>query len=222
VIFCEKPVCRTRAEFLRLRELEKGGRARVIVNHSRRFDPAHQELKRLIAASSLGALVQGHVDYYGGWRHLGVHVVDILQFLFEKPFEPRETAFCCASKYVDDPTLHVVGTLGGAPVRLTGFPEEYFQILDMTFFFARGQIRIADFGQSIEVSCKTVNAAGENVLVRDDTLSGRGMRDPMVHAVNLIARYLAEGDGRLLDPYGLAEAGRTMDALWKGSALRAA
>lgn len=222
LVLCEKPVCRTRAEFLRLREIEKTGRTRVIVNHSRRFDPAHQALKTLIAGGSLGALVQGHVDYYGGWRHLGVHIVDVLQFLFDRTFEPKEIAYCCPSKYADDPTLHVLGVVGGALVRMTGFPEEYFQILDITLLFERGQVRIGDFGQTIEVWRKTVNAAGENVLARDAAASGRGMKEPIVHAAALVARYLASGDAALLEPYGLAEAGRTMETLWKGAELRAA
>lgn len=222
LVFCEKPVCRTRAEFLRLRELEKVGHTRVIVNHSRRFDPAHQALKTLIADGSLGALVQGYIDYYGGWRHLGVHIVDLLQFLFKTPFEPKETVYCCPSKYADDPTLHVIGTLGAAQLRLTGFPEKYFQILDISLLFERGQIRLTDFGQTIDVLRQIVNTAGERILARDPVASGRGLKEPIIHAADLIARYLASGDSALLEPYGLAEAGRTMETLWKGDTLRAA
>ncbi len=221
VIFCEKPICRTRDEFAHIRELEEAGRSRIIVNHSRRFDPAHQNLKRLVGSGELGRFVQGHVDYYGGWRHLGVHVVDILQFILGADFEPRHVAYCCPSKYADDPTLHVLGTFGDAPLRLTGFAEEFYQILDMSLLFERGQVRITDFGQSIEVLRKTVNAVGERVLVRDDSLSGRGMQDPMANSISLIARYLSNRDQTFLDPFGLAEAGRTMEALWKGADLHA-
>ena len=222
LIFCEKPVCRRHDELAQLCDLERRGRTRVIVNHTRRFDPAHQALKTLINGSSLGALIHGHIDYYGGWRHLGVHVVDLLQFLFSKPFEPHEVAYCCPSRYADDPTLHVLGTIGGAKLRMTGFPEKYFQILDISLLFERGQIRLTDFGQTIEVLRQTVNAAAERVLVRDAVASGRGLREPIVHAVALITRYLETGDGALLESYGLAEAGRTMETLWKGDALHAA
>ena len=222
VIFCEKPICRTRAEFSRICELEQAGRSRIIVNHSRRFDTAHQALRRLIAAGELGSFVQGHVHYYGGWRHLGVHIVDILQYMLGEDFVPRKVTYCCPSKYADDPTLHVRGTFGDAPLQVTGFPEEYFQILDMSLLFERGQIRVTDFGQSIEVLRKTVNSAGERVLVRDAVLSGPGMREPMAQSIDVIARYLASGDPGLLSPFGLAEAGRTMAALWRGSDLYAA
>lgn len=222
LVFCEKPVCRTRTEFERIWRLERTGRSRVMVNHSRRFDPAHQALKRRIAGGEFGALVQAHVTYYGGWCHLGVHIVDILQFLFDEKFVPRDVAYCCASRYPDDPTLDVSGTLGRASVRMSGFPESYFQIVDIALLLERGMIRNSDFGQQIEVYRKTVNAEKENVLVRDDAASGPGMIGTMSNAIAVAARYINERDPRVIEPYGLAQAGITMDTLWQGDDLLAA
>lgn len=221
IVFCEKPVCTDRQQMRHLIELEKASGSTVIVNHSRRFDPAHQALKQLIAGGTLGKFVQGHVDYYGGWRHLGVHIVDILQYFLECDFVPETTSWRCPSKYSDDPTLDVDGHFGGARLRFSGYPEPFYQIVDIALLFEAGQIKINDFGQDIQVLRKTVNTAHENVLIRDPNFDIPGMRDPIVHAVALIAEVLADGNRSRLAPFGLAEAQRTMETLWKGCDLHA-
>lgn len=221
VVFCEKPVCATAAELDRLEGLERDSGRRVIVNHSRRFDSAHRDLRDLIRRGSLGVFVQGHVDYYGGWRHLGVHLVDILQYLLERDFEPRYAVYRCNSKYANDPTLDVEGGFGGGPLRFSGFPEPLYQIVDMALMFERGQVKITDFGQRIDVLRRTVNAEHENVLEPDPATSGPALTRPMPEAVDILAGYLADPDPARLDPFGLAQARRTMQTLWKGSALHA-
>lgn len=220
-VFCEKPVCATKEELDRLRKLESGGRTRVVVNHSRRFDAVHNSLKQLISSNALGPFVSGHIDYYGGWRHLGVHIVDILRYLLAKDLDVSEAVYCCLSKYSDDPTLHIFGHLDRCPLRMTGHPEKFYQILDMALMFESGQVKIADFGKRIDVFRKTVNQENESILVFDSILSGEGMIDPIVSAVKTIAHYIETMDGDLLDAYGLSEAAKTMDILWKGSALYA-
>lgn len=224
LVFCEKPLCSDPEEFARLTRLERDSRTRIIVNHSRRFDPAHRDLSRLAcdAEGGLGGLVRGHVDYYGGWRHLGVHVVDILQLILGCDYQPKQASYCCDSKYADDPTLDMVGQFGAAPVRFFGFPESCYQILDINLLFSRGQIRISDFGKQIQVLRQTINDENERVLVLDTAASGPGMVAPMTNAVATIAAYLSDGDEKRLKPYGLVETGRTMETLWKGSVLYAA
>jgi len=222
VIFCEKPVCQTPEELERIEALERAGGTRVIVNHSRRFDPAHRNLKAHVETGVLGALVQGHVDYYGGWRHLGVHIVDILQYLLRTPLDIAEAGFRCESKYADDPTLNVLVHAGDAPIRFSGFPEPFYQLVDIVLLFEKGQIKITDFGQRIDVWTKTVNAEHENVLIHDAAASGPAMTGPITNAIEIITDFLATNDETELLPYGLAEAKQTMETLWNGSRLYAA
>lgn len=219
VVFAEKPVCTDPAQLGELEGLERSSGARVVVNHTRRFDPAHRRLRDLVAGGTLGSLLRGQVDYYGGFRHLGVHVVDLLQFLFGAALEPAELRHCCPSKYPDDPTLDGTLLLGAAPVRLSGIPESHYQVLDISLFFERGQIRLTDFGKRVEVNRRTVNAEKENVLEPDPALSGPGLESPIVCAVAAVAAAL-EGRGAL-DEFGLAEARKTMETLWKGAKLYA-
>lgn len=215
VVFAEKPVCTEPSQLDELERLERSAGARILVNHTRRFCPAHRRLRDLVRGGTLGGLLRGQVDYYGGFLHLGVHVVDLLQFLFGTALEPAELRPCCASKYPDDPTLDGTLLLGSAPVRLSGIPERHYQVLDISLFFERGQIRLTDFGKRVEVLRRTVNAEGENVLEPDPALSGPGLESPIVHAVAALAAAL-EGRGEPGE-FGLAEARKTMETLWKGA-----
>lgn len=217
IIFVEKPVCNDRQELGRLIELERTSDTRIIVNHSRRFDVTHQRLKALLNSGDLGALVRVHVDYYGGWRHLGVHIIDILQYMLGTLVEIDRVEYHCESKYADDPTLNVMGRIGNARLSLAGFLEDYYQILDMNIMCQRGQIKITDFGNNIEVFRKTRNAEQENVLVRDPAACEVGMQDCISNAIRLICDYLDSGDRSIIEPYGLSEAQNTMNTIWKGT-----
>lgn len=222
VIFAEKPICTARAELTRLRQLESAGKSIVIVNHSRRFDKAHQQLKVLLNSGELGPLVRVRVDYYGGWSHLGVHAIDTLQYLFGIPIELDRTEYAHESKCIGDPTLNVEGRIGSASLRLEGFQEKHYQIFDLNLMCARGQIKITDFGKNIEIFRRTVNAEHENVLVRDPAACAVGMQECMSNAVRIIASYLDEGERAILCPFGLEEAQRTMNTIWKVSKTNAA
>ena len=82
VVLAEKPVCTNPTEMASLRTAaSRPGAPRVVVNHSRRFDPAHRRAAALIRSGALGAPIAGRCDYYGGWLHNGSHLVDTLRML---------------------------------------------------------------------------------------------------------------------------------------------
>lgn len=219
IICAEKPICSTKDELKVMQNLESSTGIRIIVNHSRRFDIPHQRIKQIIQEDVLGKFVRGDVDYYGGWYHLGVHIVDILQYFFNARLIPEKMIYAYASKYPKDPTLHVEALLAGAPLRMTGFNESHYQIMDINLKFEKGQIKIEDFGKAIRVFKKTINQEKENVLELDLQLSGKGMINPIASTIETIVEYLKTFDENMLFPFGLQQAEMTMDTLWKGAAL---
>ena len=148
---------------------------------------------------------------------MGVHIIDILQYMLGTLVEIDQVEYYCESKYIDDPTLNVEGHLGNARLKFEGFREDYYQILDMNIMCQLGQIKVTDFGNSIEVFRKTLNAEQENVLVRDQAACGTGMQDCIVNAIRLICNYLDSGNRSIIEQYGLHEAQNTMDTIWKGT-----
>ncbi len=87
VIFVEKPVCSNHEELNYLEYFSRQKKTQIIVNHTRRFEEKHQDLKKLITLGTLGRLVRGDIFYYGGWKHNGVHIVDIIGVLVKKVFQ---------------------------------------------------------------------------------------------------------------------------------------
>ena len=216
LIFVEKPVVMNPEELKLLKKLSIESGVTIIVNHSRRFDPAHQNLRELIQTDRLGGFIRGNIDYYGGWHHLGVHIVDILQYFFDKPFIPKKFEYVCESKYSNDPTLNVQAEIGGSSVEMAGMDESFYQIVDFNLKFEKGQIKINDFGNEILILLKKVNAEKENILEINKDLSCNGMVDPIVHAIGIITSFLEKKDFELIKLYGLDEAEKTMNTLWKG------
>ena len=78
-ILCEKPFTLRRADAVRAVQACEQARVLLAVGHNRRFLPALGELKRLIAAGTLGRLlhVEGHISNqnssanFAAWRHDG-------------------------------------------------------------------------------------------------------------------------------------------------------
>ena len=219
LIFAEKPVCEDQSELNILKQLESHSNSKVIVNHSRRFDKAHERLRQLFSNGELGSLVRIHVDYYGGWRHLGVHVVDILQYFFNEEINLNKLEYFCESKYPSDPTLNVRGNIGSAKINFQGHLEEFYQILDINIMCQRGQVKLSDFGNKIEVFRKTINTENENVLLFDKNFNKIGLEGPMKTAINMISGFMRSPDHDALLPYGLLEANKTMKTIWKGTEM---
>lgn len=214
VVFVEKPLCTTPAELDRVRRAASSAAGtRIVVNHSRRFDPAHRRLAALIRSGELGSLLNGRCDYYGGWLHNGSHLVDTLRMLFGTLTIDRVERGAAGKP--DDPYLDVRVLAGGAPIELVGCDEQYYQLFEMDLRFAKGRILVRDFGERIVVEDAKVNAIGERVLVQRPDSPWTGLDAPLLHAVAAIAAHLEGRDG--LDATGttLDEAGETMTVLWQ-------
>jgi predicted dehydrogenase len=219
VIFAEKPVCRTPEELQALRlAASPPGAPRVLVNHSRRFDPAHRRAAALIADGTLGEFVAGRGDYYGGWLHNGSHLIDTLRLLLGDVTVERVAPG--APGRLDDPCLEVrLRTTRGAGIELHGFDERHYQLFEIDLRFSAGRLLFRDFGEQIVVEERTTNAIGERFLAPRAGSPWRGLETPLPTAVDAIARHLT-GDARALAPFGaeLEDSARTMGVLWQALA----
>jgi predicted dehydrogenase len=88
-IFCEKPVSTTLEDADRMIAAAEASGAKVVVNHTRRFDPYYRHAKWLIERGAIGP-VQQVIGTMGGERAMlfrnGTHVLDtILYFMNEAP-----------------------------------------------------------------------------------------------------------------------------------------
>lgn len=219
LLFLEKPVCLREEQAADLAAAGRNTQTEILINHNRRFDPAHQKLSRLIQSGKFGKLVEARCTYYGGWLNNGAHLVDTLLMLF-----PSSGITVLASRLSghgrgDDDNLDLDLRVGDAPVSIRGFDETHYQLFEMELRFQKGRLRLLDAGFQIAAEKVLINKIGERVLAPLPGIPTQGLASPMEHAVKAIAKIL-QGRGRASDwNADLSSALKTMQVLWKARAM---
>lgn len=214
VIFTEKPLCVDRHELASIIKASENNEPEILVNHTRRFDPAHVKLAEYIQKRELGTFLHGTCNYYGGWLNNGSHLVDTLRMLFDGELA-IESVKPGAPGRINDPCLDVKLLINDAPVVIVSFDEKNYQIFESEFRFEKGRVLLRDFGADILVEKVEQNKLGERVLVPLPDSPWKGLDSPLYHGVDLISQYL--GNSRSLAGRGILvdEASGTMDILWQ-------
>lgn len=216
-ILCEKPVCQRSAELqslLAMQELRPS--VLVLVNHTRRFDPAHRRLASVIRERGLGGFLGGRCDYYGGWLHNGSHLVDTLRMLIGEVRVERSQPSVPGKS--NDPCLDVRVSVGGGPaIDIFGFDEHHYQLFEIDLRFTAGRALIRNFGEEFIIEHVCENSIGERVLVPDQNSPWRGLESPLLGALEVISGYVT--DDKLPADSGatLDEAAETMKVLWQAA-----
>lgn len=220
LLFVEKPICLKAEELDRIQRWTAQAGVTIAVNHTRRFDPAHQRLSEGIRSGAWGPLREGFCTYYGGWLNNGTHWVDLIRMLF--PQEPEVvSADPAGSGRAGDADLRVELRVGDAAVHLHPVDERYYQIFEAEFRLERGRVRILDFGKRIEVEEVRTNPRGERILAPAEGSPWQGLALSMPCAVEAVAAAL-EGGGR--DPISAvgadpAETAGTMKLVWEAQEM---
>jgi len=217
VLFMEKPVCGQPHDLDRLVALARHTSVGVLVNHTRRFDPAYRRLAHLVRSGTLGALVSGRCLYYGGWFNIGVHLLDTLRMLFSEDIEVVSASPAGHGRGADS-NFHVGLRIGCASVIAEAFDESCYQLFEWDLRFALGRVQLSMDG-NIAVERVEVNGLDERVLAPAEGFPLQGLDSPLLHAVGAIEAYL-----RGQDPWGalgvdLASASQTMKLLWEAQEM---
>jgi predicted dehydrogenase len=217
----EKPLCVSPDELAAIEAaLAQRSQTTIVVNHSRRFDPAHRAVRELIAARRLGPVVGVHWVYYGGWLHSGAHLVDTLRMLLGD-----EIAAAAIRPGRDDregdPSLEgdfYSRAWPQARILLESHPEQAFQLFEGEIRLRDGRVRLLDFGNDIVVDTVRTNAIGERELKESRRLDAQAEGAPMQVLYDLAARFLTQGDDEIISRSGLTEAAATMRTLFDAKA----
>ena len=221
VIFIEKPVCQTVNELNELIALSEQYKIPVVVNHSRRFDQHHQQIKDRILDSEFGDLVAVMTSYYSGWKHNGVHAIDTLSYLFDDGIEINEIIKKIECRYPDDPTIELKASFknSGAEIYLSSFDEKYYQIFEIDLRFTNARLRLEDFGERIILEKKYINNIGESVIKLVDNELTDKTATSMEQAINKIAQSVMQNNPILLEGVLLQDISQTMQTIWQGQKM---
>jgi predicted dehydrogenase len=217
VIFLEKPACQNHSEFKKLVKVSNSNGVKIVVNHSRRFDNNHSNLKKQIKQNSFGKLLKIDGVYYGGWQHNGTHLVDTLQYLFDDELKIEDLINEYDLPNENDKNLDFKCKFKNnqAVVYLTTMNEFYYQLFEYDLKFENARIRIEDFGHRILFEKKIVNNMGENILMTSDyPINFNSISSPMQLAVRRIVGYLDKSYS--IDDVALENVYKTMKTIWSG------
>ena len=217
VIFLEKPVCQNQNQFKRIINASEAKGVKVVVNHSRRFDEHHNNLKKQIQKNIFGRLVKIDAIYYSGWQHNGTHLVDTLHYLFNDELLIESLMNEFDSPYKGDKNLDFKCRFrkNKALVYLTTMDESYYQLFEYDLKFEKARIRIEDFGFRVHFEKKIVNNMSESVLMKSAyPIDISVINSPMKSAISKIVDYLEVGS--TLEGYLLEDVYKTMQLIWQG------
>ena len=215
ILFVEKPICISRNEYNNILKENKKVKFKIIINHSRRFDNSHKEIRKLVQQNKFGKIKRCDGFYYGGWLHNAVHIIDSINYFFDKKLEILKIKNLKKSKYKNDLTLDLDIMLAGYKtiISLHSFDERFFQILELDLKFERGRIQILDFGRKIVVEKVAQNKIQENILI-EQNIKKQSISSPIENAYNDISNYLIKNNENYITINTIEESNKTMNFMW--------
>ena len=158
-----------------------------------------------------------HTNYYCGWIHSGIHLVDIVRFIFSEEFGDLAVVETIADGRETDPTFTVRSSFGskGIPIWFYGWNEKHYQLFDLEFRFSEGRVRINNFEQDIAWDQFYINSMGERVLRPQNKELPNCAVSSMSNAVDVIATHLDTTDISLLEGFLVSDIAPSMHTLWR-------
>jgi predicted dehydrogenase len=216
LLIVEKPLCLSRAELDAMADAATRRSTRIVVNHSRRFDPGHQAARDLMASGRLGRPVAVRAVHYGGWALNGSHLIDTLSMLLRAPLRCVEARPGAPGRSPDDPCLNgrfSVDSHPGLVIAIDSVDERRFQLFEIEIHLTEGRLRCLDFGDRIMVEGVAVNALGERELTPAVVIERPAGTTAMAELYGRCAEWLS-GRPADLDGAGLEAASATMRTLF--------
>ncbi|MDC0038095.1 Gfo/Idh/MocA family oxidoreductase [Gammaproteobacteria bacterium] len=148
-IVCEKPLVNNISEAMALRKVVAESPLPIVVNFTRRFNPAINKLREIICEGSLGKVYKSVAWYTKGLRENGTHFVDLIIYLFGSPCDVR--IIRNGRLWMNhDPEPDILLSFGDIDVYLLAGKEEAFSMGRLEVIGTRGSIYYGD-GEFVEV-----------------------------------------------------------------------
>jgi hypothetical protein len=188
VVICEKPVVSEANETHQLEKLYQSSTSKVLVNYIRRFQPGYNTAKERILQLQKQQSPRGFiVKYRRGFLNNASHAVDLLEFIFESPFDFKN--FQCTSAEFDafeyDPTLTGSCLYLDCPVGFVGIANTSYAIFEIELFFSSSKVVICHSGNEIRYYYDDNGNWSERFNERQTALLDAYMLPVVDEAINL-------------------------------------
>ena len=144
-VICEKPLADSLINGHKLVNACEVRNVCLAVNHSRRWDEAHRQIRDFLASGQLGNVQHVTVQYVRGIANSGSHIVDLLRFFFGEVDWVR--AFDRLRERDPDPALDgYIMMRSGVGCSMAGLLRGNYDIFDWDIIGTAGRLKIEDLG----------------------------------------------------------------------------
>jgi predicted dehydrogenase len=192
LVFCEKPLANSLSNGLKLVESCETKKVTLAVNHTRRWDRAHQQVRDLVGSGELGDIQHVVSHYTRGVANYGSHIADLLRFFFGEAHWVR--AFNLLSEQNADPVLDAyIRMRCGVGCVLVGCSREHYDMFDFDIIGTGGRLRIEDLGYRIRLWRPGPHSeiSDRKVLIEAPSPFPQSMHGMMIAAVNNLVHCIA-------------------------------
>ena len=193
-VFCEKPLADSLESADRIVRLCADAGITLVVNHSRRFDPFHQEIAAFIRDGRLGRVQQGTAYYTAGLANTGSHLLDLLRFYLGDAVWVLGLASVSAAPNPADPNIDgFIGFRHGCHVALQACDVASYLIFEVHLLGTEGRLHVVSsgFGLEYEAAGPSGRFAGYKELARvPSPIETDRPHEFMLHAVEHVVACL--------------------------------
>jgi predicted dehydrogenase len=191
LIFCEKPFTTSAKVAKDLLAHAKDAGSSLVVNYWRRFDPSHEEVRRLIQEKSIGTIQQVRCVYGNGLNNVGSHAVDLIGWYI------GQIQWVIGVEGItdnpQDPGLDfIVGFENGVRATFSACSYEHYRIFELDFLGSRGRVSIANEGLDMRAYGVRENedVSGTRQLTERATQIPSTVGNAMYHGVEYLVEVL--------------------------------
>ena len=150
-VFAEKPLDGNSSGARVLGERFERKGVPVIVNYTRRYDPAMKKLKAEIAAREFGALRSAVGWYDRGLMNNGSHLIDLVGYLVGDMPVPVRADASHDDGPPNDRSISALLDLDGAPLRMIAGRLQDHARFELEFTFAKAVVSIENGGMTVRL-----------------------------------------------------------------------
>jgi len=196
-IFCEKPIADSLADAAAIIQLCDGRGVVLQIDHQRRFDRFHQEVRAFLQAGRLGRIQQVTFRYTAGIANTGSHMFDLLRFFFGDVQWVQAVYSENDSHNPDDPNIDGMLRFRGGPLCMVqACDARSYLIFEIDCLGTDGRLRVTHSGFDVdfyEVKESALFSGYKEIHPAASPVDSQVQRDCMVQGVAHLIECLREG-----------------------------
>jgi predicted dehydrogenase len=196
-IFCEKPIADTLKNADEMIKLCEKNKVILQIDHQRRFDKMHQEIRDLIQGGKLGKIQQVTFYYTAGIANTGSHMFDMLRVFFGDASWVQATYSASQTINPKDPNIDgMVKFKNGVLAAIQACDSREYNLFEINTLGTKGRLNITRSGNDMEyynVGDSTLFSGYQELFRHEPPINKDAPKEFMLSAVRHLVECVKEG-----------------------------